>query len=101
MHLEAAGAPTRFGTVGFALRQGPVAAHLSWAVRRAPHQPAAPLVFCLPLASGLAPDFPCPVAAESYRISLTGDAGALIFPSARRMETAAGPGPSQQRTIHV
>ncbi|MBW8890003.1 MAG: hypothetical protein JF616_19785 [Fibrobacteres bacterium] len=101
MHTEATGAPTRFGTVNFTLRQGPVAGHLSWTVRRAPHQPAAPLYFNLPLASGLAPEFPCPVESGSYRIALTGDTGSLIFPSARRAESAAGPGPSQQRILHA
>jgi hypothetical protein len=100
MLLEASGAPTRFGTVSFAVRQGPVAAHLAWSVRRAPHQPAAPLRFSLPLASGLAPGFPCPVEGECYQIPLSGDAGNLTFPSARRAESAAGH-PSQPRISHA
>jgi hypothetical protein len=77
-----------------------VAAHLSWSVSRAPHQPAAPLRFNLPLASGLAPEFPCPVEAGCFRIDLAGDSGSLTFPSARRGESAAGQ-PSQQRILHA
>jgi hypothetical protein len=100
MHLEAAGAPTRYGTVSFAMRQGPVAAHLTWNVRRAPHQMAAPLRFSLPLASGLAPEFPCPVEAGCFRIALDGDSGSFTFPSARRAEPAAHPS-SQQRISHA
>ncbi len=101
MHLEASGAPTRYGTVSFTVRQGPVAAHLSWNVQRASHQPVAPIRFSLPTISGLAPEFPCPIEAGCYRIDLDGDSGSLIFPSARRSEPAA-PNPSaQQRILHA
>lgn len=89
MHLEASGAPTRHGTVSFAVRQGPVAAHLTWNVRRESHQPPAPMRFSLPLASGLAPEFPCPIEAGCFRIALPGDSGSFTFPSARRVDPGA------------
>jgi hypothetical protein len=100
MHLEASEAPTRYGTVSFAVRQGPVAAHLTWNVRRAPHQPAAPVRFSLPLASGLTPEFPCLVEAGCFRIPLPGDSGSFIFPSARRIEST-GRLSAQQRISHA
>jgi hypothetical protein len=99
MHVEASGAPTRYGTVSYAVRQGPVAAHLSWSVRRAPHQPAAPLTFRLPFTSGLAPDFPCPRDGDGYRVPLSGDSGSLTFPSARPSEAAAAL--TQPRILHA
>ncbi len=100
MHLEAAGAPTSHGVVGFAVRQGPVAAHLTWSVHRKPHQTPAPMIFCLPLSSGLAPLFPCPVENGCFRIALPGDSGSMTFPTSRVGEIAVAPS-SQKRIQHA
>jgi hypothetical protein len=100
MHLEATGAPTLHGTVSFTLRQGPVAAFLTWSVHRKSHQPPAPMRFSLPVASGLAPAFPCAVEAGCYRIQLDGDSGSLVFPTARPADPTAAAF-SRQRTQHA
>ena len=41
------------------------------------------MIFSLPLASGLAPDGRHPIENGCYRITLPGDSGNLIFPTAR------------------
>lgn len=100
MHLESSGAPTLHGTVSYTVRQGPVAAFLTWSVHRAPHQPPAPIRFSLPVASGLAPEFPCPVDGGCYRVPLAGESGSVTFPTARPADptTAAY---SRKRTQHA
>ncbi|MDB5048495.1 MAG: hypothetical protein JWO30_1566 [Fibrobacteres bacterium] len=90
LSLEAMGAPTPYGTVSFTLRQGPVAAFLTWNVQRKPHQDKAPIRFNLPAASGLAPEFPHPVEDGFYRLTLPGDSGTMTFPTARLNQAPAG-----------
>jgi hypothetical protein len=89
LNLEAMGAPTPYGTVSFSLKQGPVAAHLTWSVHREAHQDKAPLRFNLPVSSGLAPAFSHPVEDGCYRLTLPGDSGTLVFPTARPEAAAA------------
>jgi hypothetical protein len=112
LNLEAAGAPTLYGNVSFALRQGPVAAFLTWSVHRMPHQDQAPIRFSLPLASGLAPEADYPIENGCYRILLPGDAGTMAFPTARGAASGSGPAgqgpetepgaePFKQRTQHA
>ncbi len=100
MHLEAMGAPTPHGTVNFSLKQGPVAAFLTWSVHRKAHQDAAPIQFNLPAASGLAPEFPYPITDGFYRLVLPGDTGNLTFPTARAQAAQTG-NPGKQRIQHA
>jgi hypothetical protein len=101
LNLEAAGAPTAHGKVSFSLRQGPVAAFLTWNVHRQAHQDPAPMRFSLPLASGLAPEARHPVEAGCYRITLPGDSGTMTFPLARVQPAGPLESPVQQRIQHA
>ncbi|MDQ3003657.1 MAG: hypothetical protein M3Y08_20665 [Fibrobacterota bacterium] len=100
LNLEASGAPTRFGTVSFTLRQGPVAAFLTWSVHRQSPQDTAPLQFNLPVASGLAPETPHPIEDGAYRFILPGDSGTMTFSTARPGETQAE-NPLKKRIQHA
>ncbi|HKP95988.1 MAG TPA: hypothetical protein VJ385_09555 [Fibrobacteria bacterium] len=99
LNLEATGAPTPYGTVSFTLKQGPVAAFLAWSVHRQAHQDKAPILFNLPVSSGLAPEAPHPIEDGCYRLALPGDSGTMTFPTARPNAPAGTP--FKQRIQHA